>query len=121
MDNTGGNTVTLTPKTPFTLAKPVQLLVTGTGATGLEDTDGRLIDGDHDGQPGGNAVAILTKKGITIDAVELTRADGPRVAIAGAKTERIGGPFEVVRSLARTARPVNSERHLPQGKYLPSR
>jgi len=41
--------VALTPKMPFALTKPVQLLVYGTGASGLQDAEGRLIDGDHNG------------------------------------------------------------------------
>jgi hypothetical protein len=67
------NTVALTPKKPFALTKPVQVLVYGTGRTALQDTAGLSIDGDHNGTAGGNAVAILTKKSVIIDAVELTR------------------------------------------------
>ena len=59
--------VTLTPKKPFTLTKPVQLMVFGSGPSGLHDSLGRLIDGNDDGQAGGNAVAILAKHGVTID------------------------------------------------------
>ncbi len=36
--------------------------------SGLEDSYGRLIDGNDDGQPGSNAVAILTGKAATISA-----------------------------------------------------
>jgi hypothetical protein len=35
----------------------------------LQDRVGRLIDGNHDGQPGGNAVAVLGRGGATISAV----------------------------------------------------
>ncbi len=113
------DTVTLTPKTPFTLAKPVQLVVSGTGASGLRDTYGRLIDGDDNGQAGSNAVAILTKKGVTIDAVELARtgelsatpANGPKIVVAAVRTDRIGGPLELRRSIARKAMPVGSPHH----------
>jgi hypothetical protein len=69
------DSVTLTPKKPFALTKPVQVLVYGTGSSGLEDSLGRLIDGDHNGTAGGNAVAILTKKGATIDAAPLARVE----------------------------------------------
>jgi hypothetical protein len=35
----------------------------------LQDTSGRLIDGDQDGQPGGNALGLLGRGGATIHAV----------------------------------------------------
>jgi hypothetical protein len=59
--NGTSDTVTLTPKKPFALRKPVQLQVNGEPPWGLHDSFGRLIDGHHDGQPGGNAVAVLQK------------------------------------------------------------
>jgi hypothetical protein len=67
------NTVVLTPKKPFALTKPVQLQINGLAPSGLQDSSGRLIDGDHNGTAGGNAIAILGKKGATVDAVELVR------------------------------------------------
>jgi hypothetical protein len=63
------DTVTLIPKKPFKLAKPVQLFVDGLPPSGLQDSLGRLIDGDHDGRPGGNAVAVLTRSGVSLAAV----------------------------------------------------
>jgi len=60
----------------------VQLLVYGTGASGLQDAEGRLIDGDHNGTPGGNAIAILSKNRVTIDALPLARASGQTAASA---------------------------------------
>ena len=62
------DTVTLTPRKPFALTKPVQLLVEGEPPSGLEDSLGRLIDGDHNGQAGGNAVAVLSRGGATLSA-----------------------------------------------------
>jgi hypothetical protein len=59
--NGTSDTVTLIPRTPFALRKPVQLQVNGQSPSGLHDMLGRLIDGHHDGQPGGNAVAVLQK------------------------------------------------------------
>jgi plastocyanin len=56
------NEVVLTPAKPFTLSKPVQLMVSGQPTAGLEDAEGRLIDGDGNGQPGGDAIAILSRK-----------------------------------------------------------
>ena len=56
------DTVTLTPKKPFSLSKAVQLQVDGTSPSGLQDTFGRFIDG------GINAVAVLHRGGATITA-----------------------------------------------------
>jgi hypothetical protein len=67
--NRAENTVTLTPKKPFTLTEPVQLRINSQPASGLQHTLGRLIDGDHNGTPGGNAVALLRHNGLTISAV----------------------------------------------------
>jgi hypothetical protein len=59
-------TVALTPKKPFVLIKPVQVLITGTPPSGLQDSLGRYIDG------GRNPTAILAKRGVTItSAIEL--------------------------------------------------
>jgi plastocyanin len=58
------NRVILTPNAPFALKKTVQLLINGTGPTGLQDASGQLIDGDHNGTAGGNAIALITKSGV---------------------------------------------------------
>ena len=68
------HSVTLIPKKPFALTKPVQLLIDGLPSSGLVDSIGRLIDGNHDGQPGGNAIAILSRGGVKLSAVEQARA-----------------------------------------------
>ena len=60
--------VTLTLKKPLALTKPVQLQVSGQPPSGLEDSSGRLIDGDHNGHTGGNAIALLHRGGATISA-----------------------------------------------------
>jgi hypothetical protein len=65
--NSANNEVILTPKKPFPLAKPVQLTVNGQSPTGLQDSDGRLIDGNHDGVAGGNGVAVLRARGATVE------------------------------------------------------
>ena len=62
------NMVVLTPKKPFALTKPVQLQINGLAPSVLQDSYGRLIDGDHNGTAGGNAIAILAKKSVVIDA-----------------------------------------------------
>jgi hypothetical protein len=95
--NGATNTVTLTPKKPFALTKSVQRVVYGTGSSGLQDTYGRFIDGDHKGTPGGDAVAILTRGGATIEAIvascqlPVAREDGNRrlhAAVVDALLER---------------------------------
>ena len=53
-------------KEGVSLSKPVQVLINGEPPSGLEDTFGRLIDGDDNGQPGGDAVAVLRGKGVTL-------------------------------------------------------
>ena len=58
------NEVILTPKKPFALAKPVQLMVNGTG---LQDSTGQFIDGANNGVAGSNALAVLTRKGVTLN------------------------------------------------------
>jgi hypothetical protein len=71
------NQVTLIPAKPFALSKPVEVLVEGQ----LQDAEGRLIDGNRDGQPGGNAAAILSKGGASLVAM-VTAA--PALAVANA-------------------------------------
>jgi subtilisin-like proprotein convertase family protein len=67
--NPATDTVTLLLKKRLVLTKKAQLTIDGMPPSGIEDTFGRLIDGNHDGQPGGNAVAILTSKGAATSAV----------------------------------------------------
>src|SRR5262249_47367898 len=64
--NGASDTVTLTPKKPFALTKPVQLQVSGQPPSGLDDTLGRLIDGNRSGQAGSNAVVVLPRGGAAI-------------------------------------------------------
>jgi len=59
----GRKTVTLVPRAPFVLGTKVEVVVYGEGPPALEDSVGRLIDGDRNGKPGGNAIAIITKRG----------------------------------------------------------
>jgi hypothetical protein len=65
--DSANNEVTLTPRKPFALTKTVGLTVDGEAPSGLQDSEGRLIDGNHDGVAGGNAVAVLRPKGVTLD------------------------------------------------------
>ena len=82
--NAANDSVTLTPRKPFALTKPIQLVVDGLPPSGLQDSEGRLIDGGHTGQPGSNAVAVLRGRGVTLSAVALARVDGAPAAQATA-------------------------------------
>ena len=64
--NAATATVTITPSRSFRLGKTIQFRINGSVPAGLVDASGRLIDGDHDGQTGGNAIALLRKTGVTI-------------------------------------------------------
>ena len=72
--NPANNTVALTPKKKFVVTKPVQLVVNGLPPSGLEDTYGRLIDGNDNGQPGSNAVALIKAKLATITSFSVESA-----------------------------------------------
>jgi hypothetical protein len=61
------DTVTLIPRTPFMLKKSVELTVKGLSPSGLQDSEGRFIDGNGNGQAGSNAVALLSKNGTIIE------------------------------------------------------
>ena len=86
------NTVALTPKKPFALTRPVQVLIYGTGPTALQDAEGRDVDGDHNGTAGGNAIAIISKKGVTLDARASVRTEArkqlSRLLVVDALLER---------------------------------
>jgi hypothetical protein len=62
----GANSVTLTATKPFTLNKPVQLLIYGAAPSGLQDSLGRYLDAVNIGQAGLNAIAIITKNNVQI-------------------------------------------------------
>ena len=88
--NAASDTVALTLRKALALKKPVQLVVNRTPPSGLQDTLGRFLNG------GTSAVAILTKREVTIDAVAesrknvvLTRAEARQVHAA--TSARTGG------------------------------
>jgi hypothetical protein len=66
--NASTHQVILTPS-PFGLSKPVEFVVYGNGPHGLQDAEGRYIDGAHKGVSGTNAVAVFSKGGVTMHAV----------------------------------------------------
>jgi hypothetical protein len=61
--NSASDSVTLIARGKLVLSKPLQLRVSGSA---LEDARGRPIDGNGDGQPGGDALAMLTARGATV-------------------------------------------------------
>jgi hypothetical protein len=76
--NASAHTVTLIPKSKLNLAQPEQLRIT---ASLLTDSLGRPIDGNHDGQPGGDYVVILSKGKVTPLAVPRTTAAAVDIVI----------------------------------------
>ncbi len=91
------DTVTLTPKKAFALTKAVQLVVNGTPPSGLQDTLGRYLDG------GVSAVAILTKRKVTIDAVAENPASA-RIALKRSAVDVVLERGEIVRARHSTGR-----------------
>ena len=69
----------------------MQLRINGQPPAGLQDTIGRLIDGDHNGTPGGNSAALLRRTGAAISAV---------ASVHSAKTQALE-PYAVDILLAR--------------------
>jgi hypothetical protein len=84
--NAASHSVTLTPMRPFKLAKPVQLQVIGVPPSGLQDSSGRFIDGNHVGQPGGDAVAVLSRAGTVVNALVDSSGDLRSAARRGQET-----------------------------------
>ena len=60
-------TVTLTPGRPFALTGKAELLIRGNPPNGLRDSQGHLIDGNHDGHPGSNAIVFLSSSGVIVE------------------------------------------------------
>ena len=60
--NPADNTVKLVTRSPLVLNPPLKLTI---GSARLFDSLGRPLDGDHDGTPGGNFAATLSKRGVT--------------------------------------------------------
>ncbi len=60
-------TVTLTPGRPFALTRKAELVINGNPPNGLRDSAGKLLDGNHDGHPGGNAIISLSSSGVIVE------------------------------------------------------
>ena len=66
---------------PSAIAKPAQFPINGQPPAGLQDGSGRSIDGDRNGTPGGNAGAVLTRGGASVQAIASGAAGGRDVGI----------------------------------------
>jgi hypothetical protein len=62
------DTVTLFPRTAFGVSKTAELSINGNPPSGLQDSQGRFIDGDQDGQQGGDVTVMISDGAGTIEA-----------------------------------------------------
>jgi hypothetical protein len=62
--NSATNAVSLTPKRRLDLHRRYLLIINGSSPTGITDVTGKLVDGNGDGKPGDNYVAILRGFGL---------------------------------------------------------
>ncbi len=74
------NTVTLSPRTRVDLHDTYQLTVIGTGAGGVTDTRGALLDGADTGQPGSNYTAPLTWRNVVLTPAEARKYGRPKAS-----------------------------------------
>jgi hypothetical protein len=77
--NASNNSVTLTPRGKLTASKPEELIVNGSLLT---DMVGRDIDGNDDGQPGGDYVAMISGSRVTTGGLPLARTQRQPVRVA---------------------------------------
>jgi plastocyanin len=78
--------VILKPKRPFTLANCVQVVIDGQQPGGLQDSYGRVINGDNDGQPGGDVVAMICRTPMGMDEMPGMSAAGSSIITAELKS-----------------------------------
>jgi CubicO group peptidase (beta-lactamase class C family)/streptogramin lyase len=75
----GSGTVTLRFRSRLPLRLPYRLVVNGTGSSGVEDTAGRLLDGQGTGSPGSNYTTIVTVANYRAQKPERPKKIGVRV------------------------------------------
>jgi plastocyanin len=78
--------VILKPKRPVSLANCVQVVIDGQQPGGLQDSLGRVINGNRDGQPGGNVVAMICRTPIGMDAMLGMAPAGSSIIVAELKS-----------------------------------
>jgi hypothetical protein len=72
--NPASHTVTLTPQKKLAANKLMELIIDGQPPSGLQDSNGQLIDGNRNGQPGSNATAVLKGKTVSITSAVINPA-----------------------------------------------
>ena len=77
--NPSNNSVTLTPRGKLTASKPEELIVNGSLIT---DTLGREIDGDDDGQAGGDYIVTISGSRVTAGGLPLARTQRQPASVA---------------------------------------
>jgi prepilin-type N-terminal cleavage/methylation domain-containing protein len=105
-------TIALVPKGKLTRAQPEQLRITGSSLT---DWLGRPNDGDHDGQPGGDFVATLKGKSVTMAAAGVARA-ATASQLAVEAIDRVIGPE--IQHFARALGATRSQQRHPVAAHL---
>jgi plastocyanin len=96
--------VILKPKKPFGLSNCVQVVIDGHQPGGLQDSFGRVINGDDDGEPGGDVVAMICRTPTGMDAMPGMSAAGSSIIVA--KLTSMIAPDERAGSLGHsTAKP----------------
>ena len=80
------NTVTLRPRTRINIHHTYRLTVIGTGATGVRDSNGILLDGADNGHPGSNYMGTLSWDSVVWTPAEAKKYDHP-------KPVKPGGPL----------------------------
>ena len=81
------------------MRKPEELQIT---ASQLPDVYGRPLDGNDDGQPGGDFVALLTKGGMKIESIatpSTLTAKAVDALLSAGKLERISAHFRSHKSM----------------------
>ncbi len=74
--------VILKPRRPFGLSNCVQVVIDGHQPGGLQDSFGRVINGDNDGEPGGDVVAMICRTPTGMDEMPGMSAAGSSIIVA---------------------------------------
>jgi hypothetical protein len=75
----GANTVKLVPSIRLTTRQAFEVIAVGSGSKGMvRDIYGRPIDGNRDGQPGGDFVTIFAPGQMAVTFAARSRAKAPR-------------------------------------------
>jgi plastocyanin len=74
--------VILKPKRPFGLSNCVQVVIDGHQPGGLQDSFGRVINGNDDGAPGGDVVAMICRTPVGMDQMPGMSAAGSSIIVA---------------------------------------